>query len=157
MSDNKLAICLWFNDQAEEAALFYTDIFPGSEIKGMSLYGEEGFEHHQHKKGSVMSVTFTIRGQEFLGLNGGPVFQFSEAISFQIFCDSQKEIDHYWNRLTEGGSEVQCGWLKDKFGVSWQIIPSILPELLSDPSRSENVTKAYMQMKKLDIGKLVNA
>ncbi len=104
-----------------------------------------------------MTVNFQLNGNPFVALNGGPEFKFNEAISFQVFCETQEEIDHYWNKLTEGGEEVQCGWLKDKFGVSWQIIPTILPKLLSDPSKSERVTKVFMQMKKFDIEKLKQA
>jgi predicted 3-demethylubiquinone-9 3-methyltransferase (glyoxalase superfamily) len=157
MKKYNLVTCLWFNDNAEEAARFYTSLFPASEITGISYYNKEGHEHHGHESGSVMSVSFTVRGQEFLGLNGGPLFSFNEAVSFQVFCETQEEIDKYWSKLTEGGSEVQCGWLKDKFGVSWQIIPAILSELLSDPQKSERVTREFMKMKKLDIAKLINA
>jgi len=149
--------CLWFDHQAEEAAIFYTSIFKNSKIGSVSRYGKEGFEIHGQKEGTALTVSFEINGQPFTALNGGPVFTFSEAVSFQVFCDTQEEIDNYWENLTEDGKEVQCGWLKDKFGVSWQIVPTILPTLMSDPSRAERVMKAYMQMVKFDIKTLEEA
>jgi predicted 3-demethylubiquinone-9 3-methyltransferase (glyoxalase superfamily) len=149
--------CLWFDNQAEEAAQFYTSIFRNSRIGTVSRYGKEGFEFHGQKEGTAMTVLFEINGQPFTALNGGPVFQFSEAISFQVFCDTQEEIDEYWTKLTVGGEEGQCGWLKDKFGLSWQIVPSVLPELMSDPARAGRVTNAFMQMKKFDIAALLKA
>lgn len=149
--------CLWFDNQAEEAANFYTSIFKNGKITAVSRYGKEGFEFHKQPEGTAMTVVFEINGQPFTAMNGGPVFKFTEAISFQVFCDSQEEIDHYWNHLTEGGKEVQCGWLKDKYGVSWQVIPSILPTLMTDPARAGRVTNAFMQMKKFDISKLLEA
>jgi len=149
--------CLWFDHQAEEAAIFYTSIFKNSKIGSVSRYGKEGFEIHGQKEGTALTVSFEINGQPFTALNGGPVFTFSEAVSFQVFCDTQEEIDNYWEKLTEDGKEVQCGWLKDKFGVSWQIVPTILPTLMSDPSRAERVMKAYMQMVKFDIKTLEEA
>ncbi|MBI5475794.1 MAG: VOC family protein [Ignavibacteriales bacterium] len=149
--------CLWFNNQAEDAAKFYTSIFKNSKIESMTRYGKEGFEIHGQKEGTVLTVQFAINGQTFTALNGGPLFKFNEAISFQVLCDTQEEIDHYWMRLSEGGEKGQCGWLKDKFGVSWQIVPAILSKLLSDPSRSEKVTKAFLQMKKFNIEKLMEA
>lgn len=151
---NHMTICLWFDNQAEEAARFYTSIFDNSKIESISRYGKEGFEVHGQKEGTVMTVNFTINGQSFTALNGGPLFKFNEAISLEIFCDNQKEIDFYWNKLTAGGEEGQCGWLKDKFGVSWQVIPSILQKLMTDPARSGGVTEALLKMKKLDIEKL---
>jgi len=149
--------CLWFDHQAEEAAIFYTSIFKNSKIGSVSRYGKEGFEIHGQKEGTALTVSFEINGQPFTALNGGPVFTLSEAVSFQVFCDTQEEIDNYWEKLTEDGKEVQCGWLKDKFGVSWQIVPTILPTLMSDPSRAERVMKAYMQMVKFDIKTLEEA
>lgn len=149
--------CLWFDYQAEQAATFYTSIFENSKINHLSYYGKEGFEIHGQKEGTVMGVRFSLNGQPFSAINGGPVFRFNEAISFQVFCETQQEIDYYWTKLTEGGEEVQCGWLKDQFGVSWQIVPTILEELLNDPSRSERVTKSFLQMKKFDIEELKNA
>jgi len=155
--DNKITPCLWFDNQAEEAAIFYTSIFKISKIESMSRYSKEGFEIHGQKEGTVLTVGFQINGQPFTALNGGPVFKFNEAISFQVFCETQEEIDYYWNKLAEGGQEGQCGWLKDKFGVSWQIVPSILPKLMSDPTRAGKVMKAFLQMKKFDIEKLRQA
>jgi predicted 3-demethylubiquinone-9 3-methyltransferase (glyoxalase superfamily) len=149
--------CLWFDNQAEEAAMFYTSIFKNSKIEHISRYIKEGSEVHNQTEGTVMTVSFQINNQPFLALNGGPLFKFTEAISFQVFCETQEEIDHYWQKLTENGEEVQCGWLKDKFGVSWQIIPSILSKLLSDPNKTGKVTEAFMKMKKFDIEKLINA
>ena len=144
-------ICLWFDNQAEEAANFYTSLFKNSNITGISRYGKEGFEIHGQKEGTVMTISFTINGQQFTALNGGPVFKFTEAMSIQVFCDTQKEIDYYWDKLSAGGEEGQCGWLKDRFGISWQIIPSILPELMTDPLKSGRVTEAFLKMKKFDI------
>lgn len=152
---------LWFDSQAEEAANFYVSIFKNSKIGRISRYGEAGQEIHGRQRGSVMTIDFELDGQEFTALNGGPVFRFSEAISFQIHCDTQQEVDHYWDKLTAGGDEraQQCGWLKDKFGVSWQVVPKQLIELLndSDRARAERVTKAMLQMKKLDIAALERA
>jgi len=157
MTDQKITPCLWFDNQAEDAANFYVSIFKNSKIESVSRYGKEGFEIHGQKEGTVLTVAFQINGQPFTALNGGPVFKFTEAVSFQVFCETQAEIDDYWNKLTQGGQEVQCGWLKDKFGLSWQIIPTILPKLLSDPSRAGRVMKAYLKMKKFDIEKLMQA
>ncbi len=157
MNLKQITPCLWFDSQAEEAANFYTSIFKNSKIKNISRYGKEGFEIHGRKEGSVLTVSFQINGQPFTALNGGPLFKFNEAISFQVFCDTQKEINYYWDKLTEDGQESQCGWLKDKFGVSWQIVPTILPKLIIDPTKAERVTKAFLQMKKFDIQKLKQA
>lgn len=154
---NQITPCLWFDSQAEEAANFYVSVFKNSKIESISRYGNEGFEIHGQEAGTVMTVEFRINGQPFTALNGGPIFKFNEAISLQVPCDTQEEIDYYWSKLTEGGEEVQCGWLKDKFGVSWQIVPSILPELMTDPERAERVMKAFMQMVKYDIEKLKQA
>jgi predicted 3-demethylubiquinone-9 3-methyltransferase (glyoxalase superfamily) len=150
--------CLWFDHQAEEAANFYTSVFKNSRIDTISRYGKEGFDVHGQKEGTAMTVSFEINGQLFTALNGGPFFTFNEAVSFQVFCDSQEEIDFYWSELTsDGGEEGQCGWLKDRFGLSWQIVPSILPELMSDPARAGRVTQAFLQMKKFDIARLLSA
>lgn len=149
--------CLWFDFQAEDAARFYVSIFENSSIDSIQRYGKEGFEIHGQPEGRVMTVSFKLNGQPFTALNGGPLFQFNESISFQVFCETQKEIDYYWDKLTEKGEEVECGWLKDQYGVSWQITPTILQELLKDPARSERVTKAFLQMKKFDIEKLKQA
>jgi predicted 3-demethylubiquinone-9 3-methyltransferase (glyoxalase superfamily) len=150
---------LWFDGQAEEAAHFYTSIFENSKIGKIARYGDAGAEVSGQKKGSVMTVEFELDGHEFVGLNGGPLFQFNESISFIVNCETQEEVDRYWERLSEGGSEVQCGWLKDKFDVSWQIVPTVLGELMSDPDpeKSQRVMKAMLQMKKLDIEALQRA
>jgi len=152
---SQITPCLWFDNQAEEAALFYTSIFTNSTITAISRYGKEGFEFHKQAEGTAMTVVFQINGQTFTALNGGPIFRFNEAVSFQVFCDSQEEIDHYWDSLTDGGEEGQCGWLKDKYGLSWQIIPSILPSLMTNPEKAGKVTNAFMQMKKFNIAKLM--
>ena len=154
---NQIVPCLWFDNQAEEAVNFYISIFRNSKIESISRYGKEGFEFHGQKEGTALTVGFQINGQSFTALNGGPVFKFNEAISFQVFCETQEEIDNYWNKLTDGGQESQCGWLKDKYGISWQIIPTILPQLMSDPAKAGRVTQAFMQMKKFDIKKLKEA
>ena len=155
---NKITICLWFDNQAEEAAIFYTTVFKNSKIESITRYGKEGFEIHGQQEGTVMTINFNVNGQSFTALNGGPLFKFNESVSFQVFCEDQDEIDYYWDHLTAGGGEEgQCGWLKDKFGVSWQIIPDALPGLLKDPAKAGKVTNAFMQMKKLEISKLLNA
>ncbi|MDO9311650.1 MAG: VOC family protein [Nitrosomonas sp.] len=157
----KINPCLWFDHQAEEAANFYTAIFSNSKIKHIARYGKAGFEFHGKPEGSVMTVQFELDGQTFTALNGGPTFQFNEAISFQVSCKTQDEVDHYWNNLSQGGDEKaqQCGWLKDKFGVSWQIVPEILGVLLgsADAEKSQRAMQAMLQMKKLDIAKLQSA
>jgi len=146
---------LWFDDNAEQAAKFYTSIFKNSKIKSVSRYGEAG----PGPKGSVMVVNFELEGQDFIALNGGPQFKFTEAISFVVNCKTQKELDHYWSKLSKGGQEVQCGWLKDKFGLSWQITPTILSELMrdKDPKVRQRVMKQMLQMVKLDIEPLKRA
>lgn len=154
---NPITPCLWFDNQAEEAALFYTSVFRNSKIKSISRYVKEGFEVHGQKEGTAMTVNFTLNGQPFTAINGGPVFKFTEALSFQVTCETQEEIDEYWSKLTTGGQEGRCGWLKDRYGLSWQIIPSILPVLLSDSSRAGSVTNAFLQMTKFDIEKLLEA
>jgi predicted 3-demethylubiquinone-9 3-methyltransferase (glyoxalase superfamily) len=159
ITTQKITPCLWFDTEAEEAANFYVSIFKDSEIRSVNRYGKEGYEVHGKPAGSVMAVEFEIEGQKFVGLNGGPQFKFDEAISFQIHCKTQDEIDYYWSRLAEGGKEVACGWLKDKFGLSWQVVPTPLFEMLSDkdPVKTGRVTKAFLQMKKFDIAKLRQA
>ena len=146
---------LWFDHQAEEAAQFYVSIFPNSEIRQTTRFGKEGFEIHRRPEGSVMTVGFVLDGQEFAALNGGPHFKFTEAVSFLVRCETQAEVDHYWNRLGEGGDPQaqQCGWLKDKYGLSWQIVPAVLNELLQDKdaAKAARVMRALLQMKKLDI------
>lgn len=150
--------CLWFDDQAEAAAEFYTAIFRNSKIVHTSRYGEAGQEIHGKSAGTVMTVSFELDGQPFTALNGGPVFKFNEAISFQVFCDTQEEVDDYWQKLSAGGDEAaqQCGWLKDKYGVSWQIVPRILVELLNHPDAetAQKATTAMLQMKKIEIDEL---
>ncbi|MCW5962301.1 MAG: VOC family protein [Pyrinomonadaceae bacterium] len=153
----KIKPCLWFDDQAEDAANFYVSVFKNSSVGKVSLYTNEGFEIHGKKAGSVMTVEFTLDGQPFTALNGGPLFEFNEAISLQVICETQEEIDYFWENFTEEGEEVQCGWVKDKFGLSWQIVPAVLSDLTSDPQRSERVMKALLKMKKLDIEALKNA
>jgi len=153
--------CLWFDDQAEQAARFYTGIFRNSRIVSTSRYGKEGYEVHGRPAGTVMTVEFELDGQPFTALNGGPVFKFNEAISFQINCETQEEVDHYWNSLSEGGDEraQQCGWLKDKFGLSWQVVPTVLSGLLKDPdpAKAGRAMQAMLQMKKFDIERLKRA
>ena len=157
----KISPCLWFDDNAEDAVNFYASIFKDSKIGNVTRYGKEGYEIHKKKEGSVMTINFEIEGQKFLALNGGPIFKFNEAISFQVYCDTQEEIDYYWNKLTEGGDKNAqvCGWLKDKFGVSWQVVPVSLIKMLEDKdsSKTERVMKAMLQMRKLDIDTLTKA
>jgi predicted 3-demethylubiquinone-9 3-methyltransferase (glyoxalase superfamily) len=156
----KITPCLWFDAEAEEAANFYVSIFKNSSrIRSINRYNKAGREVHGKPAGSVMAVEFELEGQKFVALNGGPQFKFDEAISFQIHCKTQEEVDYYWSRLTEGGKEVACGWLKDKFGLSWQVVPSQLLDMLSDkdPARTERVTAAFMKMKKFDIAGLRRA
>ena len=155
----KITPCLWFDSNAEEAVNFYASVFKKSKIGKISRYGEEGYEIHGKPAGTVLTVEFELNGQTFTALNGGPVFKFNEAISFQVSCKSQKEVDYYWEKLSEGGEKGQCGWLKDKNGVSWQIVPTVLGEMLQDKvtKKSERVMKALLQMKKLDIKKLKQA
>lgn len=158
---SKISPCLWFDDQAEEAARFYTGIFRNSKIRSISRYGEAGREHHGKPPGTVMTVDFELDGQTFTALNGGPLFKLSEAVSFQIECEDQAEVDYYWDRLTEGGDAraQQCGWLKDKFGVSWQVFPERLLEMHVDPDRAkaERAMAAMMSMKKMDLAALERA
>jgi predicted 3-demethylubiquinone-9 3-methyltransferase (glyoxalase superfamily) len=151
----KITSCLWFDGQGEEAANHYCSIFPNSKILHIERYGEAG----PGEAGSVMVVNFSLDGHEFVALNGGPQFKFDEAISFQVDCESQEEVDHYWSRLGEGGEEGPCGWLKDRYGLSWQIVPTRLKELIADPDRekSARVTEAMLQMRKLDLAKLEEA
>jgi len=151
--------CLWFDDRAEEAAKFYTSIFKGGKIKKITHYTEVGREVHGRPAGSVMTVEFKIAGQTFTALNGGPIFKFNEAISFGVMCETQKEIDYFWSKLSEGGQEGQCGWLKDKFGLSWQVAPTTMAKLLSDKDakKAGRAMQALLKMKKLDIGELKRA
>jgi predicted 3-demethylubiquinone-9 3-methyltransferase (glyoxalase superfamily) len=155
----KITPFLWFDDKAEQAATFYTSIFKNSKIVNIARYGDAGAEVSGRPKGTVMTVAFQLEGQEFVALNGGPQFKFTEAISFVVNCQTQQEVDEYWEKLSDGGQEVQCGWLKDKYGLSWQIVPTILSELLNDPDpkKAEKVMKAMLQMKKIDIKGLKQA
>ncbi|MDV7764553.1 VOC family protein [Peribacillus sp. CSMR9] len=157
----KITTNLWFDSQAEEAAKFYTSIFENSRIGRITSYGNEGNQIHGKTMGSVMTVEFELEGQTFVALNGGPQFKFTEAISFIIHCEDQKELDYYWGKLSEAGDEKAqvCGWLKDQFGVSWQIIPENLTEMVNDsnPEKSERMMKALLQMKKIDIKTLKQA
>lgn len=153
--------CLWFDDQAEEAVNFYTSIFKNSKIGQVTRYTKEGFEHHGRPEGSVMSIEFQLDGQEYLALNGGPIFKFTEALSLIVNCDTQEEVDYYWDKLSEGGDPASqvCGWLKDKYGLSWQIVPTLMAKLINspDPVKAQNVLRVMFQMKKLDISALENA
>jgi predicted 3-demethylubiquinone-9 3-methyltransferase (glyoxalase superfamily) len=157
----KISPCLWFDDNAEDAVKFYASIFKNSKVGNVTRYGKEGYEIHKKKEGSVMTIDFEIEGQNFLALNGGPIFKFNEAISFQIYCDTQEEIDYYWGKLTEGGDKNAqvCGWVKDKFGVSWQVVPITLIKMLQDKDskKTERVMSAMLQMHKLDIDALTKA
>lgn len=148
----KITPFLWFDNQAEEAVNFYTSVFKNSKILSFARYGEAG----PGPAGAVMTANFELNGQEFVALNGGPVFKFTEAISFVVNCETQAEVDHYWEKLSEGGEKSRCGWLKDKFGLSWQIVPTVLGELMgdSDPERAKRVALAMLEMDKLDIGLL---
>ena len=151
----KIVPCLWFDGQAEQAATHYTTIFPNSEVLGVTRYGPE----MPVPEGTVMTVSFSLDGQRFVALNGGPQFSFSEAISFQVLCADQDEVDYYWNRLAEGGEQGPCGWLKDRFGVSWQIEPTVLLDLIDDldPGRAQRATQAMLKMKKIEIAELLRA
>ncbi|MDT7584001.1 MAG: hypothetical protein QOI50_455 [Pseudonocardiales bacterium] len=155
MSDSPITTCLWFDNQAEEAANYYLGIFKDSTLGSIVRYTEAG----PGPAGSVLTVEFELNGQKFVGVNGGPMFTFSEAISFQIRCADQGEVDYYWSRLTEGGEEVQCGWLKDRYGVSWQVVPAALIEMVSDPDpvKAARTTEAMFTMTKLDIAALRSA
>jgi len=157
MTVQKITPCLWFDTQAEEAAKFYASVFKDSKIGKISRYGKEGFEVHGKKAGTVMTAEFEIAGQKFLALNGGPQFKFNEAVSFQVHCETQEQIDYLWSRLAEGGEEGPCGWLKDKFGLSWQVIPTALPQMLMDEGSGQRVMKSMLQMRKIDIAALKRA
>jgi len=155
MTDQALTTCLWFDTEGEEAANFYTSIFKDSRIGGISRYNEAG----PRPAGTVITVEFELNGQKFVALNGGPEFKFTEAISFQIPCAGQEEVDYYWDKLSEGGGESACGWLKDKYGLSWQVVPTVLVELLSDPdpAKAQRATQAMLSMGKLDVAALRKA
>jgi predicted 3-demethylubiquinone-9 3-methyltransferase (glyoxalase superfamily) len=153
--DSQFTVCLWFDGQAEEAASYYTSIFPNSQIGKIGHYTEAG----PGEPGSVLAVEFEANGQKFVALNGGPQFTFDEAISFQIYCDGQEEVDHYWSTLAEEGEEGPCGWVKDRFGLSWQVIPKGLLELVGDPDpeRAARATEAMLEMRKLDLAEIERA
>ena len=157
----KITPCLWFDKQAEKAVNYYISIFKNSKIMKTTYYGKEGREIHKMPEGTVLTIEFQLDGQDFMALNGGPAFKFNEAVSLVVHCETQKEIDYYWDKLSKDGDEraQACGWLKDKFGLSWQIVPAILPEILTDPDhqKTERVMKALMQMKKLEIEGLKKA
>ena len=149
----RISPCLWFDHQAEEAASFYVGIFKNSKITRTTRYGEAGHDIHGKPAGSVLTVVFELDGQEFTALNGGPMFQFNEAVSLQVHCQTQEEVDYYWSRLSQGGQEVACGWLKDRYGVSWQVVPTELIDLLGDPDpeKAKRATEAMLGMVKIDI------
>ncbi len=157
----KIIPFLWFDKQAEEAAKFYVSIFKNARIGEVTLYGKEGYDVHGMKEGTVMTVDFEIEGQKFVALNGGPVFKFNEAISFQVLCETQEDVDYYWEKLSEGGDRKaqQCGWLKDRYGVSWQIVPQVLVKMIQDKDtkKSQKAVKAMLQMQKIDIKTLLQA
>jgi predicted 3-demethylubiquinone-9 3-methyltransferase (glyoxalase superfamily) len=161
IATQSITACLWFDTQAEEAARYYVGIFKNSKIGTIARYSEAGHDVHGQPAGKVMTVEFELNGQTFTALNGGPQFKFNEAISFQIMCRSQEEVDHYWNKLSQGGdpNAQQCGWLKDKYGLSWQVVPVVLLEMMTDPDRekSDRAMEAMLQMKKLDIAALERA
>lgn len=161
MTSEKMTINLWFDDQAEEARNFYTSVFKNSTKGATAWYGKEGFEVHGRKAGTVMTAAFTLNDLSFVALNGGPHFTFNEAVSLIINCETQDEVDYYWNRLSEGGDEKaqMCGWLKDKYGLSWQVVPTLLSALMTSPDaeKSGRVMQAMLKMKKPDIAALQNA
>jgi predicted 3-demethylubiquinone-9 3-methyltransferase (glyoxalase superfamily) len=159
MSMKAITPCLWFDTEAEQAAAFYVSVFKNSKINSVSRYGKEGHEIHGKPAGSVMAVAFELDGQPFVALNGGPQFRFSEAISFQVPCKTQRDIDYFWDKLSQGGQEGPCGWLKDKYGLSWQIVPVALPKMLMDPDaeKTQRVTRAFLQMRKFDLAALQRA
>ena len=155
----KISPCLWFDNNAEDAVQFYVSIFKNAKVGNVTRYGKEGYEIHKKKEGTVMTIDFEIEGQKFLALNGGPVFKFNEAISFQIYCDTQEEIDYYWEKLSAVPEAEQCGWLKDKFGISWQIVPTEMDKMMRDgsPEQIARVTQAFLKMKKFNLAELRKA
>ncbi len=159
MKNQQIAICLWFDDQAEEATSFYTSVFNDSEITQITRFGNEGFEFHKKPEGTIMSIEFLLNQMKFIAVNGGSKYTFNESVSIVIYCDTQDEIDYYWNKLSENGDTSYCGWLKDKFGVSWQITPAILANYLADKDilRRKRVEKCVYKMQKFDIRTLENA
>jgi predicted 3-demethylubiquinone-9 3-methyltransferase (glyoxalase superfamily) len=159
LAARKLTTCLWFDTEAEDAANFYASVFKDAKVGKITRYGKEGYEIHGKAAGSVMTVEFEIAGKTFIALNGGPHFKFNESVSFQVHCETQQEIDNFWEKLSAGGREGHCGWLKDKYGVSWQVVPAPLARMLADADAkaSERVTKAFLKMKKYDIAELERA
>ncbi len=159
LTAQKITPCLWFDTQAEEAARYYVSVFKNSKVGKISRYGKEGFEIHGKAAGTVMTVEFEIEGQKLVALNGGPHFKFNEAVSFQVHCETQQEIDYFWNALAKGGEEGPCGWLKDKFGLSWQVIPRALPQMLMDENsdKAQRVMRSMLQMRKIDLAALKQA
>lgn len=159
ISARSITPCLWFDTEAEAAANHYVSIFENSKLGKVSRYGKQGKEVHGKDAGTVMTVEFELAGQKFLALNGGPHFKFNEAVSFQILCETQAEVDHFWSRLSEGGAESRCGWLKDKFGLSWQVTPVALMQMMQDPNPeiAGRVMNAMLQMSKIDIAALQRA
>ena len=155
----KITPFLWFDDKAEEAANFYVSLFKNSKIGDITRYDEAAAKASGRPSGSVMVIEFQLEGQKFVGLNGGPHFKFTEAVSFVVNCETQQEVDEFWEKLSKGGEESQCGWLKDRYGLSWQVVPTILPKLFQnkDPEQTQRVMKAMLQMKKIDIAKLKEA
>src|ERR671910_514762 len=154
----KISPCLWFDNNAEDAVQFYVSIFKNTKVGNVTRYGKEGYEFHKKQEGTIMTIDFELEGQKFLALNGGPIFKFNEAISFQIYCDTQEEIDYYWENLTESGDKNAqvCGWLKDKFGVSWQVVPNVLVKMLQDKDskKTENVMRVMLQMQEIESAKI---
>lgn len=159
ITKQRITPCLWFDTEAEEAAKFYCSVFKDSKLSKISRYTEAGREVHGKPAGSVMVVEFEIEGQTFTALNGGPNFKFNEAISLQVRCETQADVDYFWSKLTQGGEEGPCGWLKDKYGVSWQVVPASIPNMMTDPDsrKSERVMNAFLKMKKLDIDEIERA
>jgi predicted 3-demethylubiquinone-9 3-methyltransferase (glyoxalase superfamily) len=155
----KITPFLWFNNQAEEAVSFYASIFKNAKVHNETRYGKEGAEVSGRAQGSVMTISFELFGQQFIALNGGPMFNFTPAISFIVNCETQEEVDHYWEKLSAGGEKSRCGWLKDKYGISWQIVPTVLGQLLNDkdPEKSKRVMQTMLQMDKIDIARLRQA
>jgi predicted 3-demethylubiquinone-9 3-methyltransferase (glyoxalase superfamily) len=156
ISLQKITPCLWFDKNAEEAVRFYVSVFKKSKVGRIARYGKEGFEIHRMPEGTVLTVEFRIEGQSFLAMNGGPLFTFNEAVSFTVYCKTQKEIDYYWGKLSAGGDKraQQCGWLKDKYGVSWQIVPDIMPALIANKKTADKVMAVVLKMKKPDLAAL---
>jgi predicted 3-demethylubiquinone-9 3-methyltransferase (glyoxalase superfamily) len=159
MNNHRITPCLWFDHQAEDAATFYVSIFKNSRILAINRYTKAGEEVHQRPPGSVLTVAFELDGRPFTALNGGPAFKFTEAVSFQVNCDTQQEIDYYWDKLSQGGEIQQCGWLKDKYGLSWQVVPAVLQGMLKDheSAKAQRVMQALLRMTKLDIAELERA